>query len=319
MQMRWSARAFLRLAAMVMAAVMACTSGAEAQSYPTRPIEVIVPWGPGGGADQTGRMIGKLLEQELKVSFPVENIPGASGVTGLNKLLNGRPEGYQVALLTADTLTLLAAPRPQRWKLDDLAPIAVLIKQTSGFFGKADGPLATWADVEARAKTTEVKVGVTGLGSPEELAVLQMSKKRGLKLIAVPFARPAERYASVIGGHTDLVYEQAGDLRSFIENKQLKPLLFLATKKVEPFVDVPTTKDLGLDLVLDQFRTIMTKAGTPPDRLKLLQEAVAKVGTGKDYAAFLAYGWADPNSVIVGDEAKAYIEAQIKALKNIWQ
>jgi tripartite-type tricarboxylate transporter receptor subunit TctC len=317
MMTRSGARGLVRVAAVAIAAA-AGSIGAAAEQYPSRPIEVVVPWGPGGGADQTGRMIAKLLEQDLKVSFPVENIPGGTGVTGLNKLLNGQPEGYQIVLLTADTLLLQAAPRPQRWKLDDLAPIAVLIKQPSGFFGKAEGPFNTWAEVEARAKITELKVGVTGLGTPDELAVEQM-RKRGLKLIAVPFTKPAERYAAVIGGHADLVYEQAGDIRSFIENKQLKPLLFLATDKVEPFTDVPTTKDLGMDLVLDQFRTIMAKAGTPADRLSLLQQTVAKVAAGSEYAAFLKDGWADPKSVIVGDKAKAYIEDQIMSLKKIWQ
>jgi tripartite-type tricarboxylate transporter receptor subunit TctC len=317
METRRSARAWARLAAAAMAAA-ACTIATAAEQYPTRPIEMIVPWGPGGGADQTGRMIAKLLEQDLKVSIPVENIPGGSGVTGLNKLLGGRPEAYQIALLTADTLLLLAAPRVQRWKFDDLAPIAVLIKQPSGFFAKADGPFQTWADVEARAKATELKVGVTGLGTPDELAVEQM-RKRGLKLVAVPFVRPGERYAAVIGGHAELVYEQAGDIRSFIENGQLKPLLFLARERIEPFTDVPTTQDIGMDLVLDQFRTVMAKGGTPADRLKLLQDRVAKVGAGSEYMAFLKDGWADPQSVTVGDEAKAYIEDQIKTLKKIWQ
>jgi tripartite-type tricarboxylate transporter receptor subunit TctC len=311
-------RAWVRLVAAAMAGAAYTIAAVAEQQYPTRPIEMIVPWGPGGGADQTGRMIAKLLEQDLKVSFPVENVPGGTGITGLNKLLGGQPEAYQIALLTADTLMLLAAPRAQRWKLDDLAPIAVLIKQPSGFFAKADGPFKTWADVEASAKTTELKVGVTGLGSPEDLAVEQM-RKRGLKLVSVPFIRPSERYAAVIGGHAELLYEQAGDIRGFIENGQLKPLLFLARGKVEPFADVLTTKDLGMDLVLDQFRTVMAKSGVPADRLKRLQESVAKVSADSEYAAFLKNGWADPQSVIVGDKARAYIEDQIGALKKLWQ
>ena len=69
--------------------VAAAIAPVAAQDYPTRPIEMIVTWGPGGGADQTGRMIGKLLEPMLKVSLPVENVAGSAGVTGLNKLLNG--------------------------------------------------------------------------------------------------------------------------------------------------------------------------------------------------------------------------------------
>lgn len=293
-------------------------STVAAEEYPTRPIEMIVTWGPGGGADQTGRMIGKLLEQELKVSLPVDNVPGSAGVTGLTKMIGGQPEGYQVGLITADTYALLAAPRAQRWSLDDLAPVAVLIKQASGFFVKDGGPFKTWADVEAKAKESELKVAVTGLGTPDELAIEQL-KKRGLKLVAVPFAKPGERYASVLGGHADLVYEQAGDIRSFIDSKQMKPVLFLATEKVEPFTDVPTTKDLGINLVLDQFRTLMAKAGTPPERLKLLQEKTAKVGSSPEFAAFLKDAWADPKSLIVGDKAKAYIAEQIAAIKTISQ
>lgn len=289
---------------------------ASAQDYPTRPIEMVVTWGPGGGADQTGRKLAKLLEAALKVSIPVDNVAGSSGVTGLTKLLNGQAEGYQVAIITADTLALLAAPQPQRWKLDDLASVAVLIKQASGFFVKADAGVTTWAEVEAKAKTTELKVAVTGFGTPDEIAVEQM-KKRGLKLVAVPFAKPSERYAAVIGGHADLLYEQAGDIKSFIEGKQLAPVLFLSTSKVKPFENVTTTKDLGMNLVLDQFRGIVAKAGTPPERLKLLREKVALVTKDPEYIKFLDDQWADPASVIVGDAGFAYIRQEIEALKAL--
>jgi tripartite-type tricarboxylate transporter receptor subunit TctC len=301
------------------AMLAALFSTAQAQDYPTRPIEMIVTWGPGGGADQTGRMIGKLLEGDLKVSIPIENVAGSAGVTGLNKLLSGQPEGYQLGLITADTLSLLAAPRAQRWSLDDLAIVAVLIKQPSGFFVQEGGAFKSWADVEAKAKTTELKVGVTGLGTPDELAVEQLKKHRGLKLIAVPFAKPSERYASVLGGHADLVYEQAGDVRSFIDNKQLRPVLFLANEKVVPFTDVPISKELGMNLVLDQFRTLMAKAGTPPERLKLLREKAAKAGASAEYKKFLEQAWADPNSVLAGEPGMAYVADQIKILKSIWQ
>ncbi len=311
--------AFKGLLCLLFALVVSVPPVVRAQDYPTRPIEMIVTWGPGGGADQTGRMIGRLLEESLKVSLPVENIAGSAGVTGLNKLLNGQPEGYQVAIITADTYALLAAPgREQRWTLDELAPIAVLIKQPSGFFVNANSPYKSWADVEEAAKTKELKVAVTGLGTPDEIAVEQF-KKRGLKLVAVPFAKPAERYASVLGGHADLLYEQAGDMRSFIDSNQVKPVLFLSKTKVTPFTDVTTTQDLGMDLVLDQFRTVMAKAGTPADRLKLLQEKTAEAGKSDEFVKFLEQNWADPNSLVVGDAATAYIKDQIESLKAIWK
>jgi tripartite-type tricarboxylate transporter receptor subunit TctC len=291
------------------------TQATQAQDYPSRPIEVIVTWGPGGGADQTGRQLAKLMEPLLKVSMPVENVAGSAGVTGITKLINGQAEGYQVGILTADSYGLLADPKSQRWSLKDLDPIAILIVQRSGFFVKADSPLKTWADVEAKAKTSELKVAITGLDTPDDIAVQELGK-RGLKFNSVPFAKPGERYAAVVGGHADLLYEQAGDIRSFIEGSQLRPILFLSSEKVVQFPDVTTTKDLGVNLVLDQFRTVVAKAGTPPERLKLLFEKVAEATKSEEYKSFLDKQWADPKSVVVGPAAREYIQREVDALKK---
>src|SRR4051794_11020545 len=76
--------------------------------YPSRPIEFVVPWGAGGGADQLARRTGKLLEGDLKVSVPVINVPGATGNTGMAKLLSAAPDGYSMAVFIADTLATLA-------------------------------------------------------------------------------------------------------------------------------------------------------------------------------------------------------------------
>lgn len=292
------------------------SAGAQAQDYPSRPIEMVVTWGPGGGADQTGRMLAKLLEPLLKVSIPVDNVAGASGVTGLTKILGASAEGYQIGILTGDTLGLLAEPKPQRWALKDIAPIAVLIVQSSGFFVKADGDLKTWADVEAKAKKTELKVAVTGLGTPDDVAVEQM-KKRGLKLLSVPFAKPAERYVAVIGGHADILYEQAGDIRSFIEGKQLSPVLFFADRPIAQFPDVPTSKSIGQPMVLDQYRLVIAKAGTSPEQLKVLTQKVGEATAQAEYKKFLAGQWADPNSVVLGEAARAYIQTQVDELKKL--
>lgn len=301
-------------AAVLIAAGFCAT--AAAQSYPTRPIEMIVTWGPGGGADVTGRMLARLLEGDLKVSIPVENIAGATGVTGLMKLVNGQPEGYQVAIVTADSYGLLAAPG-QRWGMKDVIPVAVLIQQRSGYFVKEDSPFKTWSDVEKAAASGALKVALTGVGSPEDVATATIAKRKNLKLTSVPYAKPGERYAALLGGHVDLLYEQAGDVKNFIEGKQLRPILFLARERTAPFEKIQTSKDVGLDLVVDQFRTLTIKAGTPPDRVKLLAEKIAKATASDEYKKFLVDQWADPKSVLVGDAAVSYISSEIEALAKL--
>lgn len=289
---------------------------AVAQSFPTRPIEMIVTWGPGGGADVTGRLLARLLEPQLGVSIPVENLAGATGVTGLMKLVNGQAEGYQVAVVTADTYGMLAQPG-QRWSMRDVIPVAVVTQQRSGYFVKEDSPLKTWADVEKAAANSALKVALTGLGSPEDVATTTIAKRKNLKLTSVPYSKPGERYAALLGGHADLLYEQAGDVKSFIEGKQLRPILFLANQRTAPFENVQTSKDVGLDLVVDQFRTLTIKAGTPPDRVKMMADRIAKVTASDEYKKYLVEQWADPKSVLLGDAAVSYITREIEALGKL--
>ena len=102
------------------------------ERYPSRPIELVVPWGPGGGADQLARKIAPGLEKALKVSLPVINVAGATGQTGLNKMLTAPADGYSVSVFIADTLAVQLDPKT-KWKLTDMQPAAIMIQQPSAF------------------------------------------------------------------------------------------------------------------------------------------------------------------------------------------
>ena len=193
--------------------------------YPSRPIEFVVPWGPGGGADQLARRVSKLVEADLKVSIPVINVPGATGNTGMAKLLSAPPDGHTMAILIGDTLATIAGGGG-RWKLPDVVPLGVMIRQPSGLFVKTDSKYNTLQDLLADARGNEVKVAILGFGSADEILINQINAK-GAKLRMVPFASPGERYSSILGGHADVLIEQAGDIRSFLDGKQMRPLTFL--------------------------------------------------------------------------------------------
>ncbi|MDP1718632.1 MAG: tripartite tricarboxylate transporter substrate-binding protein, partial [Burkholderiales bacterium] len=153
---------------LVLLAAGGATATATAQEkYPSRPIEFVVPWGPGGGADQLARKIAPGLEKELKVSLPVINVAGATGQTGLTKMLTSPADGYSISVLIADTLALQIDPAT-KWKITDIVPAAVMIQQPSAFFVAENSPLKTWKDVEAEAKKRPLKVGVTGFGSADD-------------------------------------------------------------------------------------------------------------------------------------------------------
>ena len=283
--------------------------------YPSRPIDVIVPWGPGGGADQLARLTAKLIEPMMKTSFPVVNVPGATGATGMAKLLADEADGYAMAVYIADTNALLAGPSP-RWTLTDIVPIAVMMQVPSFLFVAQNGRIKDWAQLEkeARAKPKTLKVATLGFGSVDDMTLTYLESK-GIQVVEVPYAKPSERYVSVIGGHVDALYEQAGDVRQFIVNKQIRPVIIFAKQRLPAFKDIPCSTELGYDVTLPQFRSYVVKAGTPPDRVKMLSDAMAKVAATDEYKKFLEENYAATDSFIPADRAQAYFQAQLADMK----
>lgn len=284
--------------------------------YPSRPVDFIVPFGPGGGADQLARKAGKLMEEDLKVSFPVLNVPGASGNTGIAKLLAGPADGQQIAVLAWDTFAGVATGGA-KWTLKDIVPVAMMITQDSCLLTGENSRFKSWADLEkeAKAKPGSIKVAVTGFQSPDEITINYLGAK-GVKLLMVPFAKPSERYVSILGGHAELLYEQPGDVKSFLDSKQMRPLICFAEKRSAEFKDVPVSKELGYDVTLPQRRAIIVKAGTDPQKIKTLSDELAKVAANPEYKAYLKEQYADPDSFHPTKEAIAIMESDLNEMNK---
>ncbi len=110
---------------------------------------------------------------------------------------------------------------------------------------------------------------------------------KGSSSSRVPFANPGERYTSLIGGHTDIMYSPLGNVRGMVDSKQMRPIIVFSDQRIPEFRDVPTSKELGYDVTLPQFRAIVVKAGTDPQRVKTISDALARVYADKEYAEFL--------------------------------
>ncbi len=294
---------------------IACIPGSSIaeEQYPSRPVEVIVPWGPGGGSDQTGRMVAHYLESELKTTFPVVNVPGASGATGAQKLLLNPSDGYSLGV-SGDYYVLIGSPTA-KWTLDDFIPVAMLINQPGAIFVAENSRFKTWADVEkeARAKPNTIKLLTAGYGIIDEIHANILATK-GVKLLVVPFQKPSERYVSILGGHSELLYEQAGDVKSYLKNKQMRPLLSFTEKRFVAYPDVPTARELGYEILTPQVRWAYVKAGTDPKRVKLISDALAKMATTPEYQTYLKDEFAAPDSFVPASKARQYLEDMLKSV-----
>jgi tripartite-type tricarboxylate transporter receptor subunit TctC len=313
--MRSTTRNFALLLATAAGLVLGGAS-ALAAGYPERPIELIVPWGPGGGADQLARLVSKQLEPLLGQGVPVVNVPGGTGATGMAKLLAAPADGYSMAIYIADSHALLAGKSP-RWQMTDITPVAVMMKVPSFIFVKADSRFQTWQDFANVAKATpgKLKVATLGFGSVDDFSLAVLDKS-GIKVTQVPFSKPSERYVSILGDHADALYEQAGDVAQFLNGKQMRPILLFGEKRLDRFKDVPASHELGYKVALPQFRAIVVRAGTPPDVVQKLSDALGKVYATAEYKKFMDEQFCDPNSFEDAAKAPAFINQQLDDMKK---
>lgn len=300
------------------AATAQAPAGQAAQAGQNRPIEMIVPWGPGGGADVLGRIVARWLETDLKTTVPVVNLPGASGMIGLGRLAQLPADGHAVAVLTGDSLMMAATPAPA-FKLTQATTLAVLVRQPSGLFAPPGGKYKTWQDVvkAVQAKPGSVTVAITGPNTADDLTVRYLAS-RGLTLVGVPYTKPGERYASVVGGHVDLLYEQAGDLRGFLDAGQLKPLIFFAEQRLAaPFADVPVSREFGYEILLPQVRALLVRQGTDPQRLQLLSRSMERFASSDEYRRFIEQQLAVPDSFMPAAKAHPFILDELEASRKL--
>jgi len=315
--MRNCAKAFAIALGVATGASAFAVPGASAQEkYPSRPIEFVVPWGPGGGADQLARLTGKLVEPLLGTSIPVVNVPGATGGTGMAKLLAAPADGYSMAIYIADSHALLAGP-DARWKAEDITPVSVMIQAPSFLFVADNSRFKSWADFEKEAKANPgtLKVATLGFGSVDDFTLKYMESK-GIKVVQVPFSKPSERYVSILGGHADALYEQAGDVGQFLKSKQMRPLMIFGEKRHPAFKDTPSSYELGYQVALPQFRSIVVRAGTPPERVDALSAALAKAAASDEFKKFLEDQFASPDSYIDAAGARTFIKQQLEDMKK---
>ena len=180
-------RARLFLSGLVALAVLALSMSTlvpaawAQEKYPSRPIDFIVPWGTGGGADAMARQIGALSQPLLGVALPISNVPGASGNTGLAQMLTGKPDGYTIGVYIPDTLMTIPMGLA-RHKVEDLEWIARTQVADSFLFVKSDGPFKTIQELfkHAQANPGKLRVASTGFGSVDDVTV-RYPREEGLQ------------------------------------------------------------------------------------------------------------------------------------------
>jgi tripartite-type tricarboxylate transporter receptor subunit TctC len=244
--------------------------------YPTKPIELVVPYPAGGGTDVLGRAFAQAAVKHLPQSIIVLNKPGASGAIGWADVINGKPDGYKMVLLATDLMT---QPNMGYTKItyEDFIPIARLNYDPAAITVRADAP---WKNVEeflAAAKKGDFKIGNGGNGSTWHLAAAAIEDRTGAKFNHIPFAGAQPAILSLLGGHLDAITVSAAETYSHVSAGKLKTLAVMSEQRIKGFEQVPTLKERGMDISIGTWRGLAVNKATPPDVVAVLRTATAKV------------------------------------------
>lgn len=285
-----------------------------AEEYPARPITLIVPWGPGGGSDQVGRAVAKSLQEILKgTSIPVINVPGADGNNGMVKLIGEDADGYTMVVFIADTfvgnLTSKVAPP---WHLRDITPLGIMNSMPYAWYLSKDSPYKDWASFEKAANTKEMRVAIDSFGGATDLGTRYFGSKGGLKIAEIPFPKPGERYAALLGNQVDAMVDPIGNVSHYVESGQMKPICVWAEKRLKVVPNCPTATEVGYNVVLEEWRSFAVKAGTDQKKVDFLANALAQAYKTPDFQAFLKSSWSDPDSYVSAKDIPPFFAARQK-------
>jgi tripartite-type tricarboxylate transporter receptor subunit TctC len=271
------------VSACLLAAGMAYGGTAAAQEFPSKPVELIVPWGPGGGSDTLMRIVANHGEDHLDAAIPVINMPGVSGTRGLEEARDRPANGYTMAQIHEGLLvshyTGVTDVHP-----DDFEPIASFTSSPQYLVVGEDTP---WQNFEefiayARENPGEVTFGVTLAGVPH-LHAAMIEDATGAEFSYVGYEGTGERIQALVGGHIDAAI---GDIASSLEFAKAGDLRMLATgaaERLEATPDVPTLQELGYDLELAITRGVFVPQGTPEDRIEVLANRLTQLKNDQDF------------------------------------
>ena len=274
--MRWMARIGL-----VLLALAALAAPAVAQPYPSKPVRIVVPFGPGGPADVYARIIGNELTDAFGQQFIIDNRPGAGAVVGTDIAAKAAPDGYTLLMMsnTHTTNETLLAKKPYAL-MRDFTAVAPVNSSDLVMVVNPAVPAKTLGEFIALAKAEPGKLSYasSGPGTPYHMAGELFKAMTGTDILHIPHKGSGEARASVIGGHVSMMFDAVTAMKGHIDAGQVRALATTGEKRSTVLPDVPTANEAGVPgYEATIWLGIMAPAGTPPEIVAKLNAEIGRI------------------------------------------
>jgi tripartite-type tricarboxylate transporter receptor subunit TctC len=252
---------------------LAGLAGAK-DKYPSREIELMIPWGVGGATDVVFRTFLSVLPKYLERPVIIVNRPGGGAVPGYTEAMKKKPDGYYcLAWISASLTKTHMSVVPYDYKAFD--PVIMLVNTPCWILVPANSPFKNINDLLAAAKEKPgyVTLGNAGAGGGTHMIALAFEKAAGVRFNHVPHKGGGPTVVATVGGHVDACNLSPPEGVPQMAAGQLRCLAAFSEERMKEFPDIPTAKEQGVDFVLGQWRGLAVPRGTPADRVKVLHDA----------------------------------------------
>jgi tripartite-type tricarboxylate transporter receptor subunit TctC len=268
----------------LLAAAVGVAGSAAAQSFPSRPLTIVVPYAA-GATDRQARQIAEIASRELGQSIVVENRDGAGGTIGAQYVASSKPDGHTILYGAPAVITVAPLTGAAQYKYDALKALARVNIIPHMVAARADAPFKTIPELVAYAKANPGKVtfGSPGSGTAVHLAGEAFADAAGIQLNHVPFRGVAPAVTAASGGFVDLVFGAPGAINPQIQGGRLIPLAQLGASRTNELSSIPTVREQGVDLALSADFGLFVAKDTPPDVVAKLESAVKVAVESEDF------------------------------------
>lgn len=312
----------MRVAALVAAlAVVALPIAVQAQNYPDRPVRIVVPYLPGGGGGGLMRITSDYLTQRFGQTVYVDNKPGAGSTLGLDLVAKSKPDGYTLAMMTSDGISILPAiKQTMPYKVpDEFAYLAGLVKYSYAFAIHGKLPFKSMAELIAfgKANPGKLRYASAGIGSGGHMLGALIAKTAGIEMVHIPYSGGGPAITDTVAGHVDAIIVTPAIVKPHADAGNLRVLATTDKERHPSYPDVPTLEEAGLKgLVVTGYYGLLAPAGTPEIILDRMRKELAEMlKDPKIVAQIDTFGF--QRAFVTGDEFKNILMADLQRWKDV--